>query len=218
MKHRRPRHGRPAPGPAAARAAAGGAQARARLGAWLGFGPLALVVGLRWVLDWLQGRADAPPAWPLAPFVGTQDPWGWLHTTGWALMALAALLLAGRLVYRRFGARALLRLLAGLWIAAALAACAAQLAHFLNLRGLVPQPAPLAARVLGSRAVAPSLHGAGGTLLVLQLRDEPGTQQALVDDRQAAALPAGQALALHWARGRWWGRYVTGWQAVPATP
>lgn len=184
--------------------------------AWLAFAPLAAVVGLRWVLAWLQDRAEAPPAWPLAPFVGTQDPWAWLHTAGWALAALAILVLAARFTRRRFGMPALVRLLGTLWIAAALAACAAQLAHFLNLRGLQPQPEALAAQVLGSRAVAPSLHGAGGTLLVLQLHDEPGAQQALVDDRQAAALPAGQALALHWARGRWWGRYVTGWQSAPA--
>ncbi|GAB2742838.1 hypothetical protein GCM10027019_22900 [Melaminivora jejuensis] len=186
------------------------------LGVWLGFAPLAAVVGLRWVLQWLDDRTDAAPAWPLAPFVGTQDPLGWLPAAGWTLGALALLILAAWWLRRRHGARVLWRWLAGLWLAVALAACAGQLLHFLNLRGLQAQPQALAAQVLGSRAVPPSARGPGGTLLVLQLPGE-APQQALVGHPGAAALTAGQPLALHWARGRWWGRYVTGWpDAGPA--
>ncbi len=180
-------------------------------GAWLVFAPLLALVGLRWVLAWLQERAGAPPAWPLVPFEGAQDPWGWLAGAGWVLGGLALLALAGAGLRRRCGPRALWRALAALWIGAALAGCGAQGLQFLNLRGLVAQPRPLAARVLGARSVAPSQRSAGGTLLVLQLPGEPA-QQALIDDPAAAALPAGQMLALHWARGRWWGRYATGWQ------
>lgn len=196
------------------------APARPGLGVWLAFAPPAAVVGLRWVLGWLRDRADPAPAWPVVPFAGAQDPWAWLPTAGLALLALAVALLILRAVRRRWGPRALWRLLAGLWLAAALAACAAQVLHFMNLRGLAPQPDPLAARVLGSRAVAPSARGPGGTLLVLQLPGDAGPQQLLADDPGAARLAPGQALALHWSRGRWWGRYATGWQlaANPRAP
>jgi len=196
------------------------AAARPSRAAWLAFAPLAAVVGLRWVLGWLQDRAEPTPAWPLLPFAGAQDPWAWLPTAGLALLALAVALLILRVVRRRWGARALGGLLAALWIAAALAACAAQGLHFMNLRGLVPQAQPLAASVLGSRALAPSARGPGGTLLVLQLPGEAGPQQLLADDPGAARLAPGQALALQWSRGRWWGRYATGWQlaANPQVP
>ena len=184
---------------------------------WLIFAPLVAVVGLRWVLDWLEGRAAAPPAWRLAPFVGEQNPFGWLAAAGWALAGLALLALVAWWVRRRWGQRALARLLAALWLLAALVACAAQVIRFVNLRGLVPQAEPLAARVLGSRSVAPSARGPGGTLLVLQVPGMP-TQQALVDDSAAARLQPGQPVALRWAGGRWSGRYVTGWQVRPPQP
>lgn len=188
--------------------------ARSRVTAWLVFAPLAAVVGLRWVLTWLQDRADAAPAWPLVPFAGAQDPLAWLPTAGWSLAGLTLLILVAWKVRRRLGPRAQARLLAGLWLAAALAACAGQLMHFFNLRGLVHQAEPLDARVLGSRAVRPSARGPGGTLVVLQVPGLP-TQQALIDDPTVAQLQPGQPLALRWARGRWSGRYVTGWQATP---
>jgi len=188
-----------------------------QLGAWLAFGPLVAVAALRWVLAWWQGRAGDAPAWPLAPFVGTQDPFAWLHTAAAVLAALALLVLLGWAVRRRLGLRALWRLLAGLWVAAALAACTAQIMQFTNLRGLVAQPQPLPARVLGSRQIAPSARGPGGTLLVLQLPGEP-TQQVLIDDPAAAQLATGQPLALAWATGRWRGRYVTGWQRAGGLP
>lgn len=182
--------------------------------AWLLFAPLAAVVGLRWVLTWLADRAAAPPAWPLAPFEGVQDPLGWLRPLGWGTVGLLVLLALGWLVRRRFGARPVRRALAAAWVLLCLAACAALLGRHLNLRALQPQP-PVAAEVLGSRFQPPTARGPGGTLLVLRL-GAAGPQQVLIDDPAAARLHAGQQLRLHWAQGRLGGRFVTGWETAEA--
>src|SRR5690606_2496014 len=147
------------------------------------------------------------------------NPYAWVHTAGWTLLALALLALAGWWLRRRRGPRALWRVLAGLWIAAAVAACAAQGAPVLNGRGLAPQAEPAAVRGLGSRTVAPTARGPGGTLLVLQLPGGGPLQQVLVPP--GVDVPSvGQGLALGWSRGRWWGRYATGWQdgQAPGAP
>lgn len=192
--------------------------------AWVLFGPLAAMVGVRWVLAWLDDRAHLPPAWELTDFVGTQDAMARLGATLWLLLALGLVLGAALWVQRRHGLASMRRMLAALWLLLALAACAAQLRSHLNLRGLQPQPVPLQARVAGVHAQPPSLHSTGGQLLVLQLQGEPQDKplQALVDDPAARALRPGQQLQLDWARGRFGGRYITGWRSsaapAPAAP
>lgn len=198
-------------------AAAPGAKPGQRV-AWVLFGPLAAMVGLRWVLAWLDDRAHLPPAWALAPFVGTQDPMARLGATLWLLLVLGLVLGAALWVQRRHGLAPMRRMLAALWLLLALAACAAQLRSHFNLHGLRSQPAPLLARVAGVHAQPPSLRSTGGLLLVLQLQGEPPDQplQVLIDDPAARTLQSGQQLQLDWARGRFGGRYVTGWRAVAA--
>ncbi len=183
--------------------------------AWLLFAPLAAVVGVRWVLAWLEDRAAPSPAWPLAPFVGTQDPLGWLRPLGWGVGVALALLGLGWAAWRRFGARPVRRVLGAAWVLACLAACAAQIGRHVNLRALQPQP-PVLAEVLGSRAQPPSLRSVGGTLLVLRLQGEDAVQQVLAEDPAAARWRAGQRLRVHWATGRATGRYVTGLEPIIA--
>ena len=183
--------------------------------AWWLFAPVAAWVGLRWVLTWIEDRAPLPAAWALAPFAGTQDPWAWLRPAGLLLAALALLALLARWHARRHGWRGALRGLAGAWLLLWAAACAAQLGAFLNLRGLQPQP-PLAAELVGARARPPSLRAPGGQLWVLRVDGQAPLQQLLVEDARAAQVPLHARLALSWSRGRWYGRYVGGWDMLAA--
>jgi hypothetical protein len=194
--------------------------AAARRTAWLAFGPLATVVGLRWVLAWLDDRAARLPAWPLQPFAGAQGPLDAAAASAWVLAALLALCAALWWLRRRHGAPLRNRVLAVLWLLLGAAACAAQLYHYLNLSGLRPEAAPLAARVAGTHFKPPSLRSAGGQLLVLQLAGAPGAAplQVRIDDPRAQRIAPGQHLLLHWARGRFAGRYVTGWQMADDVP
>lgn len=193
------------------------AQAAGLRGAWWLFGPVAAWVGLRWVLEWLQDRAPQPAAWAITPFVGTQDPWAWLRPAGAGLAGLLLLALLARAWARRHGTRALRRLLAAAWALLWAGACAAQLQSFLNLRTPVRQPA-LQAELLGAQARAPSQRSLGGQLWVLRLDGEEGLQQVLVPDDAAAQVPLHARLALRWVRGRWYGRYLSGWDMLPAKP
>ena len=186
--------------------------------AWLGFAPVAAWVALRWVLSWLDERQPAPAAWALAPFTGTQDPWAWLRPLGGVMAALLLLVLLARRLRRRHGAGLLGRMLAAAWVLLWLAACAAQLMAWQNRRQLAPQP-PLLAEPIGRHAQPPSLRSLGGTLWVLRVAGQADLQQVLVPDGTGATpLQLHQPLRLHWARGRWHGRYVTGWDMLQPAP
>lgn len=190
------------------------AGAAAQRTAWLLFAPPAVLVGLRQVLDWQAERGPATLLLPLAPFVGTQNPWAWLPTLGWALAGLAAMWLLARAARRRWGLAPVLRVAAGLWVLLCAAGAAAMVWSFMNLQGAQPL-APVMAQVLGSRAKAPSMRGPGGTLLVLRIDGIPTTQQVLIDDPEVGVWGPGQVVQLQWAQGRSSGRFVTGWQALP---
>jgi len=185
--------------------------------AWLGFAPVAAWVGLRWVLAWQDERHPAPDAWPLAPFVGTQDPWAWLRPLGAFMALLVMLLLLARWLRRRHGAGLLRQLLAGAWVLLWLVACAAQLVAWQNRRQLVPEP-PLAAELMGQHHQPPSLRSLGGTLWVLRVDGQAELLQLLVPDDAGTPPQLHQRLRLHWARGHWYGRYVSGWDMLQPTP
>lgn len=183
--------------------------------AWLWFAPPAALAGLRQLLAWQTERGAQAPRLALAPFAGAQNPWAWLATLGWAALVLALLGLLAWQAHRRWGVRALQRALAGAWVLACLAGAAALLQRHANVQGAQPL-APVAAQVLGSRAQAASARSTGGTLLVLRIEGLAPAQQLLLDDPQAAHWRPGQRLQLQWARGRFGGHFVTGWQALPA--
>ncbi|WP_367066320.1 hypothetical protein [Oryzisolibacter sp. LB2S] len=182
--------------------------------AWLGFAPVAAWVGLRWVLAWQDERHPTPDAWALVPFVGTQDPWGWLRPAGAVVLGLVALVLLARWLRRRHGPALLPRLLATCWVLLWAAACAAQFMAWQNRRELAPEPA-LAAEIVGQHHKPPSLRSLGGTLWVLRVDGQAELLQVLVPDDAGSARPQlHQRLRLHPARGHWWGRYVTGWDVT----
>ena len=87
----------------------------------------------------------------------------------------------------------------------------------MNLRALVPQ-APLQAELLGAHAQPPSQRSLGGQLWVLRIAGEDAPQQVLVPDAAAAQVPLHARLNLRWARGRWHGRYLSGWDMLPVQP
>ena len=196
----------------------GAGKAGAQRLAWLLFAPPTLLVGLGWVLAWQRERSAQAVLLPLTPFVPGQGLWTVLQPVLSVLLALALVLVLALWARRRLGARRVSRLLAVAWVALALVAAARMLQRDLNLRGAQPLP-PVPAQVIGSRPQAPSTRGPGGTLLVLRVHSLAQPQQVLLDDPQAAHWRPGQRLLLAWSRGRYQGRFVTGWRALsPPAP
>lgn len=184
--------------------------------AWWLFAPPALLTGLRWLLQWQEGRSPANIALPLSPFAGAQPLSAMLWQVAAPLLALLLLALGLWLVKRRRGWPVVQRILLGLWVAVCLGGSAALLWQPYNRQALQALP-PVQAQVLGSHAKMPNLRSTGGTELVLRVATLEPLQQVLIDDPQAAQWQPGQILQLQWARGRHSGLFITGWQALPAT-
>ena len=208
----------PAPS-AASSAAKAPAPAPNRAGAqriaWVLFAPPALLVGLGWVLAWLQERSALAVLLPLTPFEPAQGLWAVLQPVLRVLLALVLVLAVALWVRQRVGTRRVLRALGVAWVALCLVVAAGMVRRDLNVRGAQPLP-PVPAQVIGSRAKAPSTRGPGGTLLVLRVHALAQPQQVLVDDPQAARWQHGQRLLLAWSRGRYQGLFVTGWRPLSA--
>lgn len=184
--------------------------------AWVLFAPPALLVGLGWVLAWLQERGAQVVLLPLTPFEPSPDVWTVLQPALRVLLAALLVLVLALWARRRVGTRRVVRALGVVWVALCLAGAAGMVRRDLNVRGAQPLP-PVPAQVIGSRAQAPSTRGPGGTLLVLRVHSLAQPQQLLVDDPQAARWRHGQQLLLAWSRGRYQGLFVTGWRAL-STP
>lgn len=190
--------------------------AQQRLAWWL-FAPPAFLAGLRWLLQWQEGRSDSGPVLPLSPFAGAQSLSSMLWSLATPLLVVLLLALAVWLAQRRWGWPKVQPVLLGLWMLVCLAGAAALLWRQHNLQGLRPLP-PVQAQVLGSRHKKPNARSVGGTELVLRVATLEPLQQVLIHDPQAAQWQAGQTLQLQWAQGRYSGRFVTGWQALPTAP
>lgn len=205
----------PASGAAARQAAAAGASGavNAQRTAWVLFAPPALLVGLGWVLAWLQERGAQVVLLPLTPFEPSPDVWTVLQPALRVLLAALLVLVLALWARRRLGPRRTARALGVAWVALCLAGAAGLVRRDLNVRGAEPLPS-VPAQVIGSRAKAPSTRGPGGTLLVLNVHSLAQPQQVLVDDPQAAGWRHGQRLVLNWSRGRYQGLFVTGWRAL----
>ena len=206
----------PASGAAARQAAAAGASGavNAQRTAWVLFAPPALLVGLGWVLAWLQERGAQVVLLPLTPFEPSPDVWTVLQPALRVLLAALLVLVLALWARRRLGPRRTARALGVAWVALCLAGAAGLVRRDLNVRGAEPLPS-VPAQVIGSRAKAPSTRGPGGTLLVLNVHSLAQPQQVLVDDPQAAGWRHGQRLVLNWSRGRYQGLFVTSVQALP---
>jgi len=208
------------PRPAAAPAPGGWTS---RHTAWLLFAPPACMVGVRWLLQLAEDRQAGEPALSLVPVSTTS---GVLELIWPAAVALALLVAAG-LVIRRLGWRRVMPVLGVAWVLLWLAGTGALVQRHLNRQGLFLQetgaspPAPAAsaaARVVTNQFKLPSLHGLGGTELVLQVQGLAVPHRLLIDDPKVASLKPGDTLALQLAPGRFSGLFVTGWQAPGLAP
>lgn len=194
------------------------AQLRSQRTAWWLFAPPASVAALRWVLDWQEGREpSAAPLVPLEPFSGAQPLAAMWWSLAWPLLVLLALVGAALWARRRWGGQRVGQAALVVWALVCVAGAGALWQRHLNRQGAQALP-PTQAQVLGKRQQAPNTRSTGGTQLVLQVQGLADTRQLLLDDPQAVHWQPGQQLTLQWARGRYQGLFVTGWQALPAVP
>lgn len=191
--------------------------------AWLMFAPPAVLVGLRAVLENLNDRQPGTSALPLLPLSTPAGPLDLL----WPVAVALALLVASGLLLRRLGWRRAMPVVGVVWLLLWLGGSAALLQRHLNEQGLflhdattpgaTQNPAFVSAQVLASQFKPPSLRGAGGSELVLQVPGLGAPHRLLIDDPQAMQIRPGDTLALQFARGRFSGLFVTDWQVATRT-
>lgn len=170
---------------------------------------------LRSGLDWHAGRSPVPDVFAMSDVPPQQTAWALLLPS--VLTALGLVLAAALLAlwWRRGGASAVKKLLAGVWLLLWLAGSAALLLGQANRAPLGPAMASATAaqaRVLGTRPRKPSLRQPGGSELILHVQGLERPQQVQISDRAAAQLKPGDALALRWSAGRYYGRYLVAWE------
>ena len=188
--------------------------------AWLIFGPPAFMVAVRWLVQLADDRQSAIPALSLVPVSTTTG----LPDLLWPVaVVLALLVVAGGVIYR-LGWQRVMPVMGAVWLLLWLAGSGAMLERHFNQQGLFlqdmrasasPSAAPATARVVTSKFKPPSLRSLGGTELVLQVSGLEIPQRLLIDDVRAAPLKPGDTLALQVSPGRFSGRFVTAWQAIP---
>lgn len=188
--------------------------------AWLIFGPPAFMVAVRWLVQLADDRQSTIPALALVPVSTTTG----LPDLLWPVAVVLALLAAAGGVIYRLGWQRVMPVIGAAWVLLWLAGSGAMLERHLNQQGLFLQDmrapaaasaAPATARVVTSKFKPPSLRSLGGTELVLQVSGLEIPQRLLIDDGRAAPLKPGDMLALQFSPGRFSGRFVTAWQAIP---
>jgi hypothetical protein len=183
--------------------------------AWWLFAPPAGLAAVRWLLQWQSERGAPLPTLPLQPLVEGAGLLSALMPLFWGVGVLLVLALGIAGAVRRWGGPRVRKVLLWVWALLCLAGGLALVVGHLNRQGLQPL-APVHAQVLGSRPRPPNLHAVGGTELVLRVDGLSAVQQVVIDDPQAAQWRPGQRILLHWSHGRFWGLYVTRWQAGDA--
>lgn len=186
----------------------------------LAFGPPAVWTVAQTWLEWQEGRHPAPDIFSISALPVSQSVFT-LVLPG--LLALLSVLLVGialTLWWRRGGAQPVQRLLIGLWVLLWLAGAAALFGTRANRAHLGPLAVvgtTATAKVLGTRARMPDLHQPGGSELILAVDGLEGPQQVQISDLAAAQLRPGDAIALRWAPGRYYGRYLVAWERAGGT-
>ena len=195
--------------------------------AWLLFAPPAFMVAVRWLLQLIDDRQSALPALSLSPVSTTA---GMLDLL-WPVALVLALLVAAWWVIRRLGWRRIMPVAGAAWLLVWLAGSGTLLQRHLNRQGLflqemaasaalveaLPSQDLVKARVVTHQFKPASLRSLGGTELVLQVGGLAIPQRLLIGDASAAPLKPGDMLALRLAPGRFSGRFVTAWRAMPPT-
>lgn len=182
-------------------------------------GPVALMVGVRW---WLQFRLDRlavslPPELSLAG-----DPAGLLRTVALVVLGCAAFGLLAWWLVRKPGAptplqrRVMLGLLVA-WVLLWLAGTAQAVRSQFNALGLQPARSETL-RLVGLKVQPPSLRSVGGARLYLDWPAEGGLHTVTIESPSEALLRQPAAVQLQLAAGRWHGWYVQGWAVAPLSP
>lgn len=188
---------------------------------WWLFAPPFAVAALHW---WLTTLSEKDPA-PLQALSPTGAPTGGagslLLQASLPFLAtvavLALLLLAAGWSWRRFGRARMVPAAAGLWLLLWSAAAVAVGYRYIDRTDRQALPERVATVLQASEQPA-SARGPGGAKVLLRVQGFEVPQSVLLEDADAARLPAGIPVNLSLARGRFGKVYVTGWHLAAAAP
>jgi hypothetical protein len=179
-------------------------------------GPAALMVAVRWWLQWQVDRLAQPLPPALSPAGDPNALWLTvaLVVTGCVVFGV----LAWWLVRKPGPAPRWLRPVAvALWVLVWLAGTAQAVRSHLNVVG-VQASQPEVLRLVGLKVIAASTRSLGGARLYLDWPAQGGLHTVLIDSPDEALLRQPARVQLQVAPGRWQGWYVTGWslEAAPS--
>ena len=188
---------------------------------WGLFAPPFVVAALHWWLTTLSEK-DPTPLQALSPAGAPAGGTGSLLLQASlpflvTVAVLALLLLAAWWSWRRFGRARMAPAAAGLWLLLWSAAAVAVGYRYLDRtdRQALPE---CTASVLQASEQAASARGPGGAKVLLRVQGFEVPQSVLLEEADAARLPAGAAVNLSLARGRFGKVYVTGWRLAAVAP
>lgn len=195
-------------------AASAATERRTLRATWLLFAPPFAAAALHWWLNTL--REKDPTSLQVMSAVEASTPGTgslllqaslpFLSTVG----VLGFLLLAAWWGWRRFGASRMIPTMTALWLLVWAAAMLAVGYRYLDRTDRQALPTR-SAKVIQAGAQKASARGVGGAKALLRVEGFSSPQSVLLEEAEAANLPAGSELTLSLARGRFGGWYVTGW-------
>lgn len=179
-------------------------------------GPVALLVAIRWWLNWQVDRLAAPLPPALNP---AGDPVSlWLTVVLVAAGCVLFGLLAWWLVRKPGPLPRWLRGAAvAAWVLVWLAGSAQALRSHLNVLGAQAGRTEVL-RLVGLKAIAPSLRSVGGARLYLDWPAQGGLHTVLIASPGEALLRQPERVQLQVSPGRWQGWFVTGWSLDGVLP
>lgn len=178
-------------------------------------GPVALMVGVRW---WLQFRLERLSLSLPPELAAAGDPAGLLRTVALVVLGCAAFGLLAWWLVRKPGApsplqRKVMQGLLAAWVLLWLVGTAQAVRSHFNVQGLQPTRTETL-RLVGLKVQPPSLRSLGGARLYLDWPAEGGLHTVTVEAPSEALLRQPPSVQVQLAPGRWRGWYVLGW-AVP---
>ena len=188
---------------------------RAARVAWWLFAPPFGAAALHWLLTTL---AEKDPT-PLQPLTSAAAPAGGPASLLWqaswpfllAIGVLVLLVLAARWSWRRFGGARVIRVAALSWLLIWAASALAIGYRYVDRTNREALPEAVAT-VLNARPQEASARGVGGAQALLRVQGYELPQRVLLEEADAARLPAGTLVTLMLARGSFGTLYLTGWR------
>ncbi|WP_028601622.1 hypothetical protein [Ottowia thiooxydans] len=200
------------------------AERRTARAAWVLFAPPFAVAALQWWLATLSQKDTTPLQALRAAGASHESGVGslMLQASGpflWMVAVLVLTVLVARWSWRRYGGPRVIRVAAVLWVLMCAAALLAVGYAYLNRMGREAAPARTAI-VIQARTQTASERSPGGAVVLARVPGLEAPQSVLLEEADAARLPAGTPVTLSLAQGRFSGLYVTDWriEAPLATP